>query len=213
MQVAVGLGDVDALVDRGDVSRAGERPDDAAGAQDRQTTEDTQARVHGFQRQVLAVLHVHRDFKAAAVAALTGQALQVFGHHPSRHRIDRRLAHRQYQAGTGHGTDTLARHKAHAGLGLQAYAAIEQGAVGDVRIVAGILEGAGLGALFEQAAELQAHLHLLAFRQGDVDRVVLLARQQQPRRRKAGGGGTAAGGQAAAQWGGLFLGFVTHRGA
>ncbi|MNE75329.1 hypothetical protein D3C80_1714760 [compost metagenome] len=34
VQVAVGFGHVDALVDRGDVGSAGERPDDAAGTED-----------------------------------------------------------------------------------------------------------------------------------------------------------------------------------
>lgn len=41
VRVAIGVGNIDALVDRGDVGRAGERPDDPAGAEDRQAAENT----------------------------------------------------------------------------------------------------------------------------------------------------------------------------
>ncbi|MNM58238.1 hypothetical protein D3C81_694640 [compost metagenome] len=139
------------------------------------------------------------------------QALQVLGHHPPWYRVDCRLADRQYQPGAGHRTDTLAGNEAHAGLCLQAHLAVEQGAVGNVRVIAGILEGAGLGAILQQAAELQTHLHHLALGQGDVHGVIALARKQQAGRCEAGGGGATAGGQTAAQRGGLFPGFVTHR--
>ncbi|MNP16678.1 hypothetical protein D3C76_1090850 [compost metagenome] len=92
VQVTVGFRHVDALVDRGDVGRAGKRPDDAAGAEDRQAAENAQARVHGFQRQGLAVLDVHRDLETAAVAEFRGEQRQVITDHPARYRIDRRLA-------------------------------------------------------------------------------------------------------------------------
>lgn len=83
--------------------------------------------------------------------------------------------------------------------------------MGDIRIVAGILQGTGLGAACAGAAELQAHLYHLALGQGDVHRIMVLAGQQQACCRKAGGGGAAASGQAAAQGRGLFTGFFTHR--
>ncbi|MNL21002.1 hypothetical protein D3C87_1422750 [compost metagenome] len=83
--------------------------------------------------------------------------------------------------------------------------------MGDVRIVPGILEGSGFGALIQQPTEFQAHLYLLAFRQDDLHRIRAHSAEQQASRREAGGGGAAAGGQAAAQRCGLFGGFVTHR--
>jgi len=43
--------------------------------------------------------------------------------------------------------------------------------VGDVRIVTGILDSAGLRAVFGQTAELQAHLHLLALGQHNIHSV------------------------------------------
>jgi len=84
--------------------------------------------------------------------------------------------------------------------------------VGDVRVIAGILDRPGFGAALAQATELQAHLHLFALGQSDVHRVGSDAGEQQARGGEAGGGGAAAGGEAAAQGRGLFGGFVTHRG-
>ena len=80
-----------------------------------------------------------------------------------------------------------------------------------VGIIAGILDRPGFGAFAHQATEFQAHLHHLAFGQGDSHGVVTLPGEQQLGCRQAGGGGATAGGQAAAQWGGLFAGFFTHR--
>ncbi|MNR05815.1 hypothetical protein D3C85_1218630 [compost metagenome] len=136
----------------------------------------------------------------------------MLAHHLARYRVDRRLADRQHQAGPRDGADTAAGNKTHAGFGAQAHLAVEQGAVGYVRVVAGVLEGAGFGAGCRQAAELQAHLNLLALGQDDVDCIARLAAEQQPRCRQAGGGGAAAGGQAAAQRDRVFACFVTHRG-
>nr|GFD61032.1 hypothetical protein [Tanacetum cinerariifolium] len=72
--IAVGSGDVDALMNRRNVGRAGERSDDAAGAEDRQPAQDAQPRVHGFERKLPAVFHADRYFESAAVTELIGQA-------------------------------------------------------------------------------------------------------------------------------------------
>ncbi|MCY1176250.1 hypothetical protein D9M73_165150 [compost metagenome] len=96
-------------------------------------------------------------------------------------------------------------------LGAQAHLGVQQGAMGHVGIVAGVLEGSRFGAVLGEAAELQAHLHVLAFGQHDVHRVGCYTGQQQACGSEAGSGGATAGGQAAAQRGGLFGGFVTHR--
>ena len=108
VQVAVGLGDVDALVDRGDVRGTGKRPDDAAGAQNRQAAENAQAWVHGLEGQRFAVLDVDGHFKATVIVVFGGQLLQVIGDHFARHRVDRRFAHGQHQTGTGDRANALA---------------------------------------------------------------------------------------------------------
>ncbi|MNZ85571.1 hypothetical protein D3C78_1043670 [compost metagenome] len=134
----------------------------------------------------------------------------MFGHHSSWHRVDRRFAHGKDQPRAGHGAYTVARDEVHARVSEQAHATVEQCAMGDIRVITGILEGARFCTAFMQAAELQAHLHHFALGQGDLHGIVFDAGQQQPRRRQTGGGGAAAGGQAAAQRGRLFLGLVTH---
>ena len=212
MQVAIGFGHVDALVDRGDIGRAGERTDDAAGAQNRQSAENAQARIHGFQGQGFTVLNIDGDVKAAAVTQLGGQLLQMISDHLAGHRVDCRLAHTQHQPRTGHGADAASGDKTDTRFRAQAHPRVQQCPVGDVRIVARVLDGARFGAVFAQAAELQAHLHLFTFGQGDFYRVVAGAAKQQAGGGQAGGGGAAAGGQATAQRCGLFGGFVTHRG-
>jgi len=213
MGIAIGVGHIDALVDGGDVGCAGEGPHDAAGTENRQPAKDAQARVHGLERQLLAALYVDRDFEAAAVGAVVGQLLQVLTDHAPRYRVDRRLAHGEHQPGAGDGTDTYACDKAYARFFLQAHLAVEQRAMGDIGVVAGILECAGFGARALAAAELQAHLHHLALGQGDAHGVSAHTGEQQARCRQAGGSGAAASGQAAAQWRRLFAGFFTHRGA
>ncbi len=145
VQVAVGFRHIDTLMDRGDIGRARKRPNDAAGTENRQAAQNAQARVHGFQRQAFAVLHIYRDFKTAVVRALFGKLLQVLGHHPPWHRVDCRFAHRQDQAGTGHRAHACAGDKAHPRFSLQAHATIEQGTMGYIGVIASILESAGFG--------------------------------------------------------------------
>jgi hypothetical protein len=166
--------------------------------------------VHGLQGQLLAALHIDRDLEAAGVAAFVRQALQVFTDHAPRHRVYGWLTHRQHQPRAGHGAHAGTGDKTDARFGQQAHLAVEQGAVGHVRVVAGVLERARFGTLIGETAELQAHLHHLALGQGDADGIAALAEQQQACCRQAGGGGATAGGQAAAQWGRLFAGFFTH---
>ncbi|MNZ86962.1 hypothetical protein D3C78_1058080 [compost metagenome] len=212
MQVTVGFRHVDALVDRGDVGSTGKRPDDAAGAEDRQAAKNAQARVHGFECQCLAVLDIDRDLETAAVAEFVGQSSQVFADHFAWHRIDRGFADAQHQPGPGHGAYAKSGLEARPRFAAQTHLGIEQGTVGHVRIVTGVLEGSRFGAVLGEAAEFQTHRHLFALGQYDFHRIGRRASQQQARGGEAGSRGAAAGGQAAAQGGGLFGGFVTHRG-
>ncbi|MNK89669.1 hypothetical protein D3C87_1096850 [compost metagenome] len=163
MQITIGFRHIDALVDRGDVSRAGKWPDDAAGAEDRQTAKNAQPWIHGFQRQRFAALDVDRDVEAAGITGFGGKQCQVITDHLAWHRVDCRLADTQHQS--------RPRYGAHAGAGIetnprftqQPNTRIEQRAVSHVGVVASILDRPGLGAIIGQAAELQTHLHLFAF--------------------------------------------------
>ena len=211
VQVTVGPGDIDALMDRGNVRRAGKWPDDAAGAKNRQAAENPQARVHGFQRQFLAAFDVHRDLETAAVAEFIGQSGQVIGDHFARHRVDRRFADAQHQPRPGDGADTASGLETDTRFADEAYPGVEQGAVGHVRIIASVFDGARFGAVLGRAAKLQAHLHLFAFGQDDLHGIRAHPAEQQASRRKAGCRRATARGQATAQGGGLFGGFVTHR--
>ena len=84
----------------------------------------------------LDLAHIDRsgslgDQLEAIIAALPedhltlGQLLQVFGHHPSWHRVDGRFSHCQDQAWTSHRAHTGAGDKAHARLLQQSHAAEE----------------------------------------------------------------------------------------
>ena len=64
--------------------------------------------------------------------------------HLARHRVDRRFADRQRQAGLGDRADAFAGGKGHAGARRAARdARDDQGAVGHVRVVAGVLDDSG----------------------------------------------------------------------
>ncbi|KGC52754.1 cobalamin biosynthesis CbiD domain protein [Burkholderia pseudomallei] len=89
---AVGARDVDPLMNRRDVRGARERPHDARRAENRQSADDAEARVHRLARERLAVLDADRDVEAARIAVLGRERREVLGHHPARHRVDRRLA-------------------------------------------------------------------------------------------------------------------------
>ncbi|MNP46772.1 hypothetical protein D3C76_1407930 [compost metagenome] len=131
--------------------------------------------------------------------------------HLARYRIDCRLADAQHQSWPGDRANTATGSEANTWLDQQTHLAKKQCTVGHVWIVPGILDRPGLCAVIDQAAELQAHLHLLAFGQDDLHGVRASTAEQQASRRQAGRGGAAAGGQSAAQRGRLFGGFVTHR--
>ena len=128
------------------------------------------------------------------------------------HRVDGRLAHRQDQAGFGHPADPCAPLKDDLFFGPAAVQppdpGADFGAVGDVRVVAGVLEHRGLAlpALApmvmqgdgQAAAAGQRHLH--SFGAGKL--------QQLPQGPLGRGRGRGAGGKARAQLlagpGGLF---------
>ncbi|MNI57823.1 hypothetical protein D3C73_1129090 [compost metagenome] len=145
------------------------------------------------------------------IAQLQRQSAQVLSDHLTRYRVDCRLADLQHQAWPGDRADASTGAEADARLGAQSNPGEQQCTVGHVRVVTCILDRAGLGPVIQQPAEFQAHLYALALGQDDVDGIRVGTTQQQSRSGQTGGGGAATSGQAAAQRGGMFSGFVTHR--
>ena len=144
MREARRAGDVDAAMDRMDPGRAGIGHDDAGGAEDRQAADDAEPAVEGLLRQGLAARD--RDLDARRRRARLSER-RGFGdgvaHHLARHGIDRGLARRQ-PAGPARVTVPTPSPGAKGDAGCRARrrarVASDQGAVGHVRIVAGILD-------------------------------------------------------------------------
>ena len=195
MRQAGGAGDFDAAVDRMDPRRARIRHDDAGGAEDRQAADDAEAAVEGFRRQRLAA--GDRDFDLGI-----GRARHSLSHfddgvadHAARHRIDGGLTGRHRKAGPGHSANALAGAKAHAGAALaRAHGRANQGPMGDIRIVAGVLDDAGGRGIVVLPCQGERKARPLAARQGHRDRIGEFAGHQRGegglgRRRGAGAGG------------------------
>ncbi len=160
---------VDAAEDRMDPGRAGIGDHHAGGAEDRDAAENAEAPVQRLQRHRLAVRHRDLDLDIGRIAGRLGDC---FGNHPARHRIDRRLAGRDRQAGPRHRSDAGSGLEGDAGTGRAAPdRRPEQRAMRHVGIVAGILDHAGP---CEAVAELpfgEREGDALAAGQPDLDRV------------------------------------------
>ena len=102
----------------------------------------------------------------------------MLGDHFAWHWVNCRFTDGQYQARPGDGAHALACYKVNAGLGGEPNERVQQRTVGDVRVIACILNGAGFGPGVSQATELKAHLDFFALGQGDFHGVVADAAQQ-----------------------------------
>ena len=136
-------GDVDATVDGMDPRAAGIGDDDPGGAEDRQTTDHPEAWVQGLAGHVLTAGDGQSDNHVRDAAAVPG--LQRGGDLLARPGGDRGLADGDGQAGFGHGANTLAGLEPQAAAaGTRAQAGFDERAMGDVGVVAGVLDDAGL---------------------------------------------------------------------
>jgi hypothetical protein len=134
-------GDIDASPDRMDPCRAGEWNDDSGRAEDGDPAEDTEPRVQGFFRQQfttgdgdlhLQICHGSRHFSDRR------------GNHLPGNWIDGGLPDRQRQACPRYRAHSLAGSEGDARTGAPfSYRADDKGAVGDVRVIARILDHAG----------------------------------------------------------------------
>ena len=138
--------DVDAAVDRMDPGRARIGHDDAGRAEDREAADDAEAPVGGALGDLLAAGDRDLDNRVDADAEPRRDLLEIGVDHRARRRIDRRLADGERQAGPRHRADAFAGLEAQArARRREAHGRHDQRAMGDVRIVARVLDDAGAG--------------------------------------------------------------------
>ncbi len=191
---------VDAAMDRGDPGRAGIRHHDAGGAEDRQAAHDAQTPVEGLARRVPRRRELRsrpRHRRLCARAATSSMAPRIMRRGTglmagSPGGIARPGTRDRADARTGPEGDAAAGRAGPHGRH-------DQGAVGDVRIVARILDDPGAGRAGIAAAERQRKGDTLPARQGHLDRIGKFAGQQRRKRRLGGRRGAGPGGPAPAQ--------------
>ena len=187
-----GAGDVDAALDRMNPGRARIGHDDAGGAEDRQAADDAEPAVERLRRQRLAARDRNLDLGVGGAAGRRGDFGDGVADHAARHRIDRRLAGRQRQAGARHRADAFAGAERHAGAGRAGpHRREDQRAMRHVGIVAGVLDDAGRGGCLVLARQSEREARPLAARQRHLDRIGKFAGHQRrdtppspPRRRR-----------------------------
>jgi hypothetical protein len=121
------------------------------------------------------------------------------GDHRSRHRVDGRAADLQAQAGLGDHADAFAAVELEAGLAAPADRRGQPRAVGDVGVVAGVLDHDGRRPGAVGRACVHGEADPLACGQADLDRLLYLSRAQGEGGGLGGGGGAGARGPAGAQ--------------
>ena len=181
---------VHAAMDRVNPGRARIGHDDAGGAEDRQAADDAEPPVGGAQGDFLSARHRDFDHGVGADAEPLGDFGEIGADHRARRRIDGGLAGRQRQAGPGHRADALAGlENDPRARRRQAHRRHDQRAVGDVGIVARVLDDGGAGEIVAQFMGREREFRPEALGQRDRNRVGKRARQQ----RLEGGARRAAG--------------------
>ena len=200
MRVSGRAGDVDAAPDAVDPGGAGVRHHDAGGAQDGQPAEDAEPRVPGALRDLLAVVDRDLDRDVTGAVVRRRDSRDVLADHLPRYRVDRGLADLERQAGLGHRAHARAGAERDPGPGLAVPdGGADQGAVGDVRVVTGVLHHSCLGVVLVELLDREREGRLLPLRQRDPYRVRELAGEQCGVRRGGGRGRARAGGPAVPQ--------------
>ena len=128
--------------------------------------------------------------------------VQGAGDHRARRRVDGGLAGRKRQAGPGDGADALAGAEEDAARGgCAGDAHPDQGAVGHVGVVAGVLDDRGRGGVGGQRAFGERKGGVAAARERDRDRVGKDAGVERVGSSGGGGSGAGAGGPASSEHG------------
>ena len=212
--------DIDRLHDAGAEGGRRIRADDAGGAQDGNAADDAEPRVQCLFRHFVAAGYRDGDFQPVVVEQLAGHGAHVVDDVAARHRVDRRAADFQAEAGLGHHADAKAalEHDLAGTVRQQAHVGRQVGAVRRIRVVAGILDDGGMGqaGAFLDTAVNHRECLIVAVGQAADHRFRDFAEQQaerrRPRRRRRAGAGGEAGAVAAlalavalANLGGFFV--------
>ena len=195
-----GARDIDAAMDRVDPCRTGIRHDDSRGAENRQAADDAKTAVERLRRQFRSAGNSDLDLGICGTSGRSGDFGDSVTDHAAWNRIDRWLAWRKRQPGPRDGADAFAGAKCHASARrTNPHSRHDQGAVGYVRIVAGILDDSGTGCCLIPPRHRQCEARTLAARQRHLDRIGKFAGHQRGERGLRRRGGASAGGPAPAQ--------------
>ena len=161
-------------------------------------------RLSGLFRQRLAARDRDLDLDVACIVCCRRHLGDGIADHAARHRIDCWLARFNREARACDGPNSLSGTKSDAAAGRTgAHRRQHQGTVGDVRIVAGVLDHAGGRRRCVVAVDGERKGWTFAARQGHLDRIGELAREQRRIGGLGGRGGAGAGGPAPAERTGL----------
>ena len=172
--------------------------DDAGGAENGQSADDAEPRIPGLFGERFALRNGKRDRHIGRQAMGAADLFNDRLHHRARHRIDRRFADRHRQSSARYGSDATAGGECHTGTGRAAGHGGNHGrAMGDIRVVAGILDDACGRISFGEAFQGKREGRLLALGQRDRHRVGEVSGDQRGqrclgRRRRASARGPAA---------------------
>ena len=177
------------------------RLDDAAGAQHRDASFDTKARVVGLGCQLHALRNLHQRTQSHRFPLWVTLAhlLNLLANHPARDQIDGSFADRHLQAGLGDVSHAHAAADGNARAVADAQGDKHLDAVGDVRVVAAVLADARLCPTLAGLQRVDRDGKRESFGDGKLHALRVFFPKQRPCRRLCCGCRTAAGGVAAAQ--------------
>ncbi len=135
---------VDAAVDRVDPGRTGIGYDDPGRPQDRKSANNAEARIERSGGERFSTGNREFDNDVAGGPEELRHLANSRSHHLARHRIDRGFTGRDGEARFGHRSHAFTRDKGDAGTRrTRSHRRLDQGAMRDVGIVAGILHDPG----------------------------------------------------------------------
>ena len=162
--------------------------------------DDAEARVPGLPGEPFAVPHPDLDDDVPGASVRGGDRRDLPAHHPARYGVDGGLAHRDRQTGPGHRPDPRPRPELDpAPASPLAHRGVDEREVGDVGVVARVLDDAGAGEPGAERLLRERERGPLPLRKIDGDRVRKPSRQERGIRGRGRGGGAGPGGPAASQ--------------
>ena len=171
--------DVHAAHDRVNPGRARIGHDDAGRAQDRQASDDAETPVGGALGDFFAAGDRDFDNGVDAGAMPLRDFREIGSDHRARRRVDRGLARLERQSGPRHRADAFAGLEAQSGAwAREAHGRHDERAMGDVRIVARVLDDAGAGKIGPKLMGREREFGPQALRQRDRNGVGKGARQK-----------------------------------